>query len=284
LSHFAIGDVQGCARSLNALLDKIPGDAQLFFCGDLVNRGPRSLEALDIMMNLGSRAKFVLGNHDLHFLAATCGARKPSKSDTLNELLNSSRLAEYVNWLRRQSLALSFFVQRSTSPTSPPTPLNPSGLNRHLLVHAGVLPNWTADQTQLLADEVSDVLQGQTWQAMMHAMYSNQPSLWSDELAGMDRWRLIINALTRARFVYENGTLELESKEGPASRPKGTLPWFDHPERKTADDVVVFGHWSTLGLVNRRDVIGLDTGCVWGGKLTAMELETRRIVQVDNLD
>lgn len=274
MSHYAIGDVQGCARSLSALLAKIPEDSTLLFCGDLINRGPRSLEALALMMDFGPRAQFVLGNHDLHFLAAACGARKPSKSDTLNDLLKSSKVNHYVDWLRGQSLALSLSIQ----------PLPATAPQRHLLVHAGVLPQWSADQTIALANEVCVVLQGQDWESMIRAMYSNVPNQWSDDLRGMGRLRLIINALTRTRFVYDTGALELEGKEGPAGAPEGTLPWFEHPERKTLDEVLVFGHWSTLGLINRRRLIGLDTGCVWGGQLTAMELETRRIVQVDYQD
>jgi bis(5'-nucleosyl)-tetraphosphatase (symmetrical) len=274
LSHFAIGDVQGCARSLSALLAKIPEDAALLFCGDLINRGPRSKDALALMMELGPRAQFVLGNHDLHFLATACGARKPGKSDTLNDLLKSSKANLYIDWIRTQSLALSLSIQPSLA--LPP--------QRHLIVHAGVLPQWTADQTLALADEVCAVLRGQNWESMIRAMYSNQPNQWSDDLQGMDRLRLIINALTRTRFIYESGALELEGKEGPASPPAGTMPWFEHPKRRTAAEVLVFGHWSTLGLVNRSHLIGLDTGCVWGGKLSAMELETRRIVQVDYQD
>ncbi len=274
MSHFAIGDVQGCARSLSALLTKIPEDAELVFCGDLINRGPRSLEALEVMMDLGPRAQFVLGNHDLHFLAAACGARKTSRSDTLDDLLKSEKVSLYIDWLRAQNLALSLSIQ-SLQALAP---------QRHLIVHAGVLPQWTADQTLALADEVCAVLRSQAWESMIRAMYSNQPNQWCDDLQGMDRLRLIINALTRTRFVYENGALELDAKEGPASAPAGTLPWFDHPKRKTTEEVLVFGHWSTLGLVNRLRVIGLDTGCVWGGQLTAMELETRRIVQVDYRD
>jgi bis(5'-nucleosyl)-tetraphosphatase (symmetrical) len=274
VSHFAIGDVQGCARSLRALLAKTPQDSSLLFCGDLINRGPRSLETLDLMMDLGPRAHYVLGNHDLHFLAASCGARKTSKSDTLTGLLESRRVSTYVDWLRAQSLALSFPIQPATGERK----------QTHLMIHAGVLPQWTTDQTLSLAQEVTTVLRSQHWESMIRVMYSNQPNLWSDDLKGMDRLRLIINALTRTRFVYDTGALELESKEGPASTPKGTVAWFDHQQRKTINDVLVFGHWSTLGLVNRPNLIGLDTGCVWGGKLTAMELETRRIIQVDYQD
>jgi bis(5'-nucleosyl)-tetraphosphatase (symmetrical) len=277
LSYFAIGDVQGCARSLSALLGKLPSDARLIFCGDLINRGPRSLETLDILMCLGTRAQFVLGNHDLHFLAAACGARKPSKSDTLKGLLKSPKMAMYVDWLRAQNLAISLEIQGSENTAAMQN-------RRHLVVHAGVVPQWGADQTLALADEVCKVLRGPDWQSTIRAMYSNQPNLWSDELKGMDRLRFIINVLTRTRYVFKSGALELESKEGPDSAPEGTLAWFDHPQRATAHEVLVFGHWSTLGLMNRSNLIGLDTGCVWGGKLTAIELETRQIVQVDYQD
>ncbi|PFH10687.1 bis(5'-nucleosyl)-tetraphosphatase (symmetrical) [Collimonas sp. PA-H2] len=260
---YAIGDLQGCYQSLITLIDKIEAatpDATFIFAGDLVNRGPQSLQTLRLIRSLGGRAQAVLGNHDLHLLAAAHGIRKLHRSDTLDEILNAPDRGELLDWLRRQPLAL---YQQD-----------------HLFVHAGVLPQWSATKTLALAQEVANVLQGPDWVDFLREMYGNQPLHWDDELKGNERLRCIVNALTRLRFCDKDGTMELAAKESTGISLPGYLPWFDAPQRQTEDVTVVFGHWSTLGLIQRPNLIGLDTGCVWGGKLTAVRLADRALLQV----
>ncbi len=261
---FAIGDLQGCATELERLLERIesasPG-ARLVFVGDLVNRGPASLRTLRVLAGLGERVRTVLGNHDLHLLAAAHGVRAPSRSDTLDEILSAPDRDTLLDWLRRQPLALM--------------------ADEHLVVHAGVLPQWSAAQVLALSAEVEVQLQGSDWAAFLRTMYGNEPARWDDTLTGSERLRCIVNALTRMRFCTADGTMEFATKEGPAQPPPGFMPWFDVPERRTAGVPVVFGHWSMLGLVQRANLIGLDSGCVWGGKLSAMRLRDRHLVQVD---
>ena len=261
---FAIGDLQGCAGQLDLLLERILAlspDAHFVFVGDLVNRGPDSLGCLRRLHGLKERARVVLGNHDLHLLAVANGVRPPGRSDTLDALLAAPDRDELLDWLRQQPLALM--------------------AEGHLVVHAGVLPQWTADQTLSLADEVSAALRGEHWLDFLRQMYGNEPAQWRDDLQGADRLRCVVNALTRLRFCTADGVMEFETKEGPGQPPEGYMPWFEVPARRTTDTPVVFGHWSTLGLTLRSDVIGLDTGCVWGGQLSALRLSDRRLVQVD---
>ncbi len=261
---FAIGDLQGCAAQLELLLERIesisPG-AGLVFVGDLVNRGPQSLRTLRLLAGLGERARTVLGNHDLHLLAASQGVRAPSRSDTIDDILGAPDRDTLLDWLRHQPLALMAVG--------------------HLVVHAGVLPQWSAAQVLALSAEVEAQLQGNEWPAFLRTMYGNEPARWDDALAGPDRLRCIVNALTRLRFCTADGTMEFATKEGPGQPPPGFMPWFEVPERRTAGVPVVFGHWSMLGLVHRPHLIGLDSGCVWGGKLSAMRLRDRCLVQVD---
>ncbi len=260
---YVIGDLQGCHQSCLSLLaqiDAIDPDAQLWFAGDLVNRGPDSLATLRLMKSLGARAQCVLGNHDLHLLAAAHGIRKLSRSDTLDDILSAPDREDLLTWLRQRPLAI--FEQG------------------HLLVHAGVLPQWRAAQTRALAQEVENVLQGPKWLDFLGKMYGNEPNQWHDDLTGKARLRCIVNGLTRLRFCDAQGVMQFDSKEGAGGAPQGFMPWFDVPGRKTDDVTVLFGHWSTLGLMMRENVIGLDTGCVWGGKLSAVRLEDRKLVQV----
>ncbi|MFC5476154.1 symmetrical bis(5'-nucleosyl)-tetraphosphatase [Paraherbaspirillum soli] len=261
---YAIGDLQGCHQSLQALLAKIDAetpDARLIFVGDLVNRGPNSLTTLRLIRSLGDRAQAVLGNHDLHLLAAAHSIRKLHRSDTLDQVLDAPDCDELLNWLRRCPLALME--------------------DSHLLVHAGVVPQWSAVKTLALAHEVEEALRGPHWVDFLRSMYGNQPARWEDTLQGNDRLRCIVNALTRVRFCTEDGTMEFTAKESAGTSLPGYLPWFDVPQRQTADVTVVFGHWSTLGLTLRPHLIGLDTGCVWGGKLTAVRLSDRALFQVE---
>jgi bis(5'-nucleosyl)-tetraphosphatase (symmetrical) len=264
MTHYAIGDSQGCHSPVVALLDRIRADSsdpKLIFVGDLVNRGPNSLATLREIRALGDAAQVVLGNHDLHLLAVAHGIRTAHRSDTLDDILNAPDRDELLDWLRRQPLAL---LQ-----------------DGYLMVHAGVLPQWSAQQTRALAHEVETVLSGPNWVDFLREMYGNAPARWDDALTGADRLRCIVNGLTRIRYCTGDGTMEFSSKEGADGVPAGYFPWFDVPGRKTEDVTVVFGHWSTLGLTMRPNLIGLDTGCVWGGKLTAVRLDTRAVLQVD---
>ncbi|MGJ9417012.1 symmetrical bis(5'-nucleosyl)-tetraphosphatase [Massilia sp. CMS3.1] len=270
MKTYVIGDLQGCAHEAEALLEKIAldagGDARILFVGDLINRGPESLLALRRMKALaetsGGRVEALLGNHDLHLLAVACGAQRASKSDTLDDILAAPDRDALMAWLRGRPLAI--FV------------------DAHLLVHAGVAPQWDAAQTMALAGEVEDVLRGDGWIDFLAGMYGNQPDHWDDKLTGMERLRCIVNALTRMRLCLPDGTMDFahkESESGPAG--SGLLPWFDLPGRRTLDVTVVFGHWSALGLILRPNLVGLDSGCVWGGKLTAVCLDNRALLQID---
>lgn len=262
---FALGDLQGCAPSLKALLDKLPADAQLRFVGDLINRGPASLETLRIVRALGSRAESVLGNHDIHLIAVSIGARKKGKSDTLDDILAAPDREELITWLRHRPMAI-----REGS---------------FLILHAGVLPQWTAAQVMDLAAEVEEHLRGQNWQGFVADVFGNEATRWHDGLRGIERYRVIVNALTRLRYCDAHGVMDLKTKDGLDNAPAGLMPWFDLPGRRTADVTVVAGHWSTMGLRMRPDLMLLDTGCVWGGQLTAARMvpETahRSLVQVE---
>jgi bis(5'-nucleosyl)-tetraphosphatase (symmetrical) len=265
LVPFAIGDLQGCADSLDDLVtNQLPANTPLRFVGDLVNRGPASARTLRTVMTMGSRADSVLGNHDIHLLAVAAGVRKCGKNDTLNDILTAHDREEMLEWLRFRPLAL------------------PQG--EYLLVHAGVLPQWSVQQTLELAHEVEQKLRGPGWQAFLADIFGNKADRWDDGLRGIARHRVVVNALTRLRFCSVDGVMDFETKDGADGAPPGFMPWFDVPDRRTASATMVCGHWSTLGLVMRPNLLALDTGCVWGGKLTAVSLadapEERKLVQV----
>lgn len=270
MKTYVIGDLQGCAHEAGLLLDRIDadagGDARILFVGDLINRGPESLAALRRMKALSEssdgRVDALLGNHDLHLLAVAAGVQKASRSDTLDEILAAPDRADLIEWLRRRPLAM--FV------------------DAHLLVHAGVAAQWDAAQTMALAAEVATELRSERWVGFLGQMYGNEPDRWDDGLTGIARLRCIVNALTRMRLCWPDGRMDFahkESDKGPEG--SGLAPWFDLPDRKTSDVTVVFGHWSALGLVLRPNLVGLDSGCVWGGKLTAVCLDDRSLLQVD---
>jgi len=255
MAHYLIGDVQGCDAALGRLLDKIdfsPSRDQLYLLGDLVNRGPDSLGVLRRLMALGNAAHCLLGNHDLSLLALAYGRRPPHRNDTLSPILMASDRGEMIDWMRHRRMAL-----------------HAQGL---LMVHGGVLPSWTLPQALSLAGEVEAVLRGAALADFLGEMYGNEPNHWDDSLSGSARLRVIVNALTRLRFCTPQGVMDLKENGGPADAPSGYLPWFDVPGRRTAGTPVAFGHWSTLGLLLRPDVISLDTGCVWGGCLSALRL------------
>jgi bis(5'-nucleosyl)-tetraphosphatase (symmetrical) len=270
---YAVGDIQGCAPSLKALVKKLPAQSKMIFLGDLVNRGPDSLGTLRYLKKLQEekRIECILGNHDLHLLAVDAGIRKTKGLDTVQPILDAPDRAELMNWLRHRPMALSN--------------------GKVLTVHAGILPQWDLQQTIECAQEVEKVLRKKSYKDFLANMYGNTPNKWSNSLKGYERLRVITNALTRIRFCTPTGAMEFESKEGFEDGPKGYIPWFKTPKRKTQDALIYFGHWSTLGLLQQGNVIGLDTGCVWGGKLTAMEIpesgkpsKNLEIIQVDGYD
>ena len=254
MAIYWIGDIQGCDAPLGKFMDQVGFSAsrdRLYVLGDLVNRGPASLEVLRRLSNLGNSVKCVLGNHDLHLLAVNAGAKKPGKNDTIGAVLEAPDKSELLTWLRQQSLAL--FSEDV------------------LMVHAGVLPQWSLSETLTLARELENILRGPDADEFFLQMYGNEPAQWQSNLQGMARWRCVLNALTRLRFCNASGRMEFETKEGLAKAPTGFMPWFEVPHRQTANITIAFGHWSTLGAVQRKDVWALDTGCVWGGCLTALQ-------------
>lgn len=260
-----IGDIQGCDAALAELLDVAgfsPSRDRLVLLGDLVNRGPDSLACLRRLQALGEAAQCLLGNHDLHLLAVAAGLRRPHRQDTVQALLQAPDREALLDWLRRQSLALQ--------------------AQGWLCVHAGVLPAWSPAQTLALAAEVQDVLRGPNLPDFLAQMYGNQPDAWDEGLSGAARLRVIVNALTRLRFCSAQGRMDFELKESAAAAPPGLMPWFEVPGRRTAGVPVAFGHWSTLGLINRPELLALDTGCVWGGQLSAARVDggRREILQV----
>ena len=271
MAIYCIGDVQGCDSALGRLLDTIGFSASrdtVYLLGDLVNRGPESAAVLRRCMRHGDAIRCLLGNHDLHLLAAAAGARKPSRRDTLSAVLDAPDREALLAWVRQQPLARAHTHAGQTL----------------LMVHAGVLPTWSATDTLAYADEVQAVLRSPELPAFLQAMYGNTPDHWSDHLTGTDRLRVIVNALTRLRFCSADGVMDFESTESASAAPPGLMPWFDVPGRRTAGTVMAFGHWSTLGWLSRSDLLGLDTGCVWGGCLSAVRfgatLADRELLQV----
>jgi bis(5'-nucleosyl)-tetraphosphatase (symmetrical) len=260
MALYLIGDIQGCDEPLERLLHTVdfsPSRDTLYLLGDLVNRGPASAAVLRRLMGYGAAARCLLGNHDLHLLAIACGAQKTSHSDTLHGVLSAPDREPMLQWLRQQRIAM----------------LETVGGKELLMVHAGVLPSWTAAKTMALALEVESVLQSPDAMDFFRTLYGNTPSSWSDALTGTDRTRVIVNALTRLRFCSANGTMEFDTKDSAAAAPPGYMPWFDVPARQTANITVAFGHWSTLGWLDRTDVLAMDTGCLWGGALSALRIE-----------
>ncbi|TDN67224.1 symmetrical bis(5'-nucleosyl)-tetraphosphatase [Paraburkholderia sp. BL10I2N1] len=263
----AFGDLQGCRTQFQELLAKAaPSDeTPLWFAGDVVNRGAESLATLRDLIGLGSRAVTVLGNHDLHLLSVSAGIRKSKKGDTIDDILAAPDAADLLEWVRHRPIA--HFE------------------NNMLLVHAGVLPQWDIALTMELAEDLQRALRAATWKETLAGLYGNQPNRWTSNLKGIDRLRLTCTALTRMRFCNVDGEMDFTSSGGLESAPPGYMPWFDVPHRETADATVVFGHWAALGLMVRDNVIGLDSGCVWGNQLSAVRLTSapgeRTITQVD---
>lgn len=262
MATYVIGDLQGCLTPLVQLLEQInyhPEQDKLWFAGDLINRGEESLETLRFIKSLGSNATIVLGNHDLHLLAVSHGYGKLKRGDTLTEVLTAGDRDDLMNWLRHQPL-FHYDEQLNT-----------------VMTHAGIPPCWDLTQTQALAQEVEDKLKSDSVDEFFAAMYGNKPNVWSDDLTGLDRLRAITNYLTRMRFCDENSKLDLKSKEGIDTATKGYAPWFNYPTKVPENCHIVFGHWAALeGNTQKERIHALDTGCVWGGSLTALRLEDRQ--------
>ncbi len=265
MASYAIGDIQGCYHAFLALLERIDFNEKtdrLWLVGDLVNRGSGSLEVLRWCYAHQDCLNVVLGNHDLHALVVAEGIVAAHKGDTLDALLAADDAKVLLHWLRHQHLMYHE--------------------GDYLMVHAGLLPQWSTEQALAYAAEVEQVLHGDDYLNFFRHMYGNQPDHWQDDLSGIDRLRVITNAATRLRICAADGQMEFKFKGELQDIPAGYLPWFDVPGRQTKDMQVIFGHWSALGLQQRDNIYALDTGCLWGGKLTAMNIETKAIVQVDS--
>lgn len=263
MATYVIGDIQGCFEAFQELLVAIafnPAKDTLWLAGDLVNRGENSIGMLRWCMAHDESVIAILGNHDLHLLAVAEGFVPPSRNDTLDEILNAPDQGAVLDWLRRRPI------------------LHRQG--KWLMVHAGLLPEWTPELAESLAHELEAALRGPNWRQFLKEMYGNEPRRWDPSLSGQDRLRLVANVMTRTRYLHEDGGLEFQHKCAPVDAPDTLTPWFDFPDRESTNVRVFFGHWSTLGLFHRADAVGLDTGCLWGGQLTALRLEDDRLFQV----
>ena len=259
MAVYAIGDVQGCFDELQALLNLIhfdPADDCLWFAGDLVNRGPKSLQTLRFIRDLGNSAVSVLGNHDLHLIAMSQGHTLSDDDHTLDAILDAPDCDELIHWLRQQPL------------------LHHDETLDFTMIHAGLPPQWDLPLAQQCAHEVETVLRSDELPAFIEHMYGNKPKRWSNKLSGWGRLRFIINCFTRLRFCDADGRLKLKYKGPPGSQPPEYLPWFELPGRNSRDMNIVFGHWSTLGPCSIPGVYPLDTACLWGGELTALRIDS----------
>lgn len=257
MTIYAIGDVQGCFDALKNLLKEIhfsEDKDQLWFTGDIVNRGPDSLKVLEFVKSLKDNAITVLGNHDLHMLAVLTGLEKQRRKDTLDDIIHSPRKHQIIDWVRQLPLLH----------------LNPD--SNFVMVHAGLYPDWNIAEASSYAQEVERVLQGDNFTDFFRNMYGNQPSKWEPGLSSWDRLRFITNCFTRMRLLDKDLNLDLHFKGSPEKAPRHLKPWYMYGEDKRNNHTILFGHWSTLGYQSRDNVYALDTGCLWGGKLTALAL------------
>jgi bis(5'-nucleosyl)-tetraphosphatase (symmetrical) len=268
MTIWAIGDIQGCYNPLQRLLEKCrfdPAQDTLWLVGDLVNRGPHSLETLRFLRSLGDAVVTVLGNHDLYLLMVAANAvPRRGKDDTLGPIFDAPDAAELLDWLKAQPLVHATTLDG----------------HRFGMVHAGLLPEWTIDDALTLSDEVSAHLRGPHFDAFLRSLWGDSPLHWQEKLGDMDRARVVVNAMTRMRFCTRQGMMDLKVKGKPENAPAGHLPWFDVPGRKSGQDTLVVGHWSALGLKMMPNLIALDSGCLWGGHLTAVSLPDREIMQI----
>lgn len=272
MSNYVVGDLQGCYKPLKKLLRKVKFSAnkdKLWCVGDLINRGPDSLDTLRYLQDMGSATKIVLGNHDLHFIAINEDCAPARNKDTLDKLLKAPDCQQLSDWLR--GMPLAHYASVDTN----------KGLENFLMVHAGVAPHWDLQKTLDLAAEVEYALQdSSSYKKYLQHMYGNTPDRWHDQLEGLDRLRVITNYLTRIRFCDEIGTLQLTTKEGLGSTPAGCKPWFEY-EKITPDANILFGHWAAIeGYTGKKRVYALDTGYVWGRELTLMRLEDKQLYSI----
>lgn len=265
MATYAIGDIQGCFHAFQKLLQNIdfnPKFDTLWLAGDIINRGAESLAVLRWCYQHSDSIQMVLGNHDLHTIAVAHGIRRPNRRDTVQSIFEAPDADILLTWLRHQPLMVSN--------------------ENYAMVHAGLLPQWQVDEALAYAKEVEDALQHKTYINFLSNMYGNTPNLWQDNLAGYERLRVIVNAMTRMRVCTPEGALDFTFKGELKDVPNGLVPWFDLPNRASKNQTIIFGHWSALGLKQSENIAALDTGCLWGGKLTAMCLETRAITQVSS--
>lgn len=262
MATYAIGDVQGCYKQLMALLEQIHFDEHadtLYFAGDLVNRGPASLETLRFIKNLGDKHIVVLGNHDLSLIARAYGTREVHAGDTIQDVLSAPDCDELIDWLRKRPL------------------VHHDATHGFVIAHAGLAPAWTLAEAKILAEEVHAMLRGTECIHLLKNMYGNIPDQWDSNLEGMPRLRLIINYFTRMRYCYADGRLDFSYKGPLVDKPEALMPWFEVPHRVNANEKIIFGHWAALnGISNAPNVFPLDTGCVWGNALTALRLEDQK--------
>lgn len=263
MATYAIGDIQGCYDALQRLLARIdfdPAADRLWIAGDLVNRGPQSLQVLRFVRDLGDAARVVLGNHDLYLLMVAAGDIRRDKEDTLFQVLEAADRDELLHWLARRPL---MHVEGD-----------------YAVLHAGLLPQWNITKAQTLSDEVAAALTGPEAREFLLHLAGDKPERWDEALRGWARLRVVVNAMTRMRFCTPDGRMALRGKGPPRKAPAGTLPWFDAPDRFNRTHTIVCGHWSALGFYRKEGLIALDSGCVWGGKLTAVRLDDDKVFQV----
>ena len=256
MATYAIGDIQGCYNELRRLIDVIkfnPAQDRLWFVGDLVNRGPHSLETLRFIKGLGESAVTVLGNHDLHLIATVVSLGKTGKKDTLGPILRAEDCDELIDWLRKQKL---FYHNEE-----------------FCMLHAGLPPQWDFTQTKAMAAELEQVIGGDDYERFFRSMYGNKPLIWQDDLSKTEKLRFAVNCFTRLRYCSIGGELDFHHKDPLGSQPPHLVPWFQVPGRKSRGMRIIFGHWSTLGYYQGNNVYSIDTGCLWGGQLTALKLD-----------
>lgn len=266
MTTYAIGDIQGCCGNFDQLLEKIafdPSGDRLWIAGDIINRGPTSLPALRRVIELGDSAITVLGNHDFHLLSVLCGLRKPSPKDTIDEILDATDRDELLNWLRHQPL------------------LHHDEILNYTMVHAGLHPAWDLATASQLATDVEAALQGENYREFLHSMQGNKPLSWSPSLGGTERLRFAVNCFTRLRYCKTSGKLEFDFKGPPQKAPETLLPWYRVPQRQNAELRILFGHWASHGESEMENILPLDFGCVWGGKLRALALESGEVFEVE---
>jgi len=265
MAIYAIGDLHGCHDQLRELLAKLKfqaGRDQLWLVGDVVNRGPKSLETLRYVKKLGDAAVCVLGNHDLHLLAAHAGARPTKPGSGLRAILDAPDREELVEWLRRRPL------------------LHHDAALGYTMVHAGLAPQWDLATATNCAREVEQLLGAPDYRRLLHRMYGDSPDCWSDDLTSWARARVIINVLTRLRYCDAGGRIDMQANGPPGSQPAGLMPWFEAPDRRNANLNILFGHWSALGYYRAPGIIAMDSSCAWGGALTALRLDAKRAAPV----